>query len=175
MQQDGVTENVIDMDLFLRIARHRMMDHYLIKLLRAIRELNQEELWRHPTEQLNSTGGIVLHIAEQVQRSANRYRTAMYVSHGQGIEEYFPDTGISPGELASMVERVFSEWHGAVSQVAVQARHAEDMHHLFHLIEHTGYHLGQIIDRVQWMTSVSFQFCQNGLNERNLRLLIENS
>ncbi|MBY6273477.1 MAG: hypothetical protein CW346_14870, partial [Bacillaceae bacterium] len=44
-----------------------------------------------------------------------------------------------------------------------------DMHSLYHLVEHTGYHLGQIVDRAKRMTKKSFNFCQNGINERNLK------
>lgn len=40
----------------------------------------------------------------------------------------------------------------------------EQMHQLYHVVEHTGYHLGQIIDRVQAATGEKFSFVQNGLN-----------
>ena len=48
-----------------------------------------------------------------------------------------------------------------------------DMHRLFHLVEHTSYHLGQVIDRSKRITQTSFDFCQNGINENNLKLMIE--
>jgi hypothetical protein len=51
--------------------------------------------------------------------------------------------------------------------------HKHRLHNLFHLVEHTSYHLGQVVDRAKRITEISFQFCQNGLNEKMLRLIIE--
>jgi hypothetical protein len=47
-----------------------------------------------------------------------------------------------------------------------------NMHDIYHLVEHTGYHLGQIIDRIQRLMDRNFQFVQNGINERSLKDLI---
>lgn len=35
-----------------------------------------------------------------------------------------------------------------------------DRYDIYHLVEHTGYHLGQIIDRTQRMSHTLFQFVQ---------------
>lgn len=43
----------------------------------------------------------------------------------------------------------------------------------YHVVEHTSYHLGKVIDRAQRKTGAVFQFVQNGLNERNLRGIVE--
>lgn len=64
------------------------------------------------------------------------------------------------------------EWREAMLELTATVCTEDDMHHLFHIVEHTGYHLGQVVDRVQRTTGARFQFCQNGLNERNLRLSI---
>lgn len=48
-----------------------------------------------------------------------------------------------------------------------------NMHALYHGIEHTRYHLGQNVDRSKRMTGANFNFCQRGINEGNLKLLIE--
>ena len=170
---EEANSGVVGMDLFLRITLHRMTDHYLIKLVRAIRAMDQEQLWRHPSQALNSTGGIVLHIVEHVRRSAETYRATALPAHGQGIEEHFPNAGFSPDELAATVESTFREWSEVMSRVTASECQADDMHRLFHLVEHTGYHLGQIIDRTRTMTAVSFQFCQTGLNVRSLREFID--
>lgn len=58
----------------------------------------------------------------------------------------------------------------------IRRKHAletEHVHHLYHLVEHTGYHLGQIIDRTQTLTGRIFEFCKHGLNEKHLRDKIE--
>ncbi|MNE89836.1 hypothetical protein D3C80_1872900 [compost metagenome] len=49
----------------------------------------------------------------------------------------------------------------------------EHIHELYHLIEHTGYHLGQIIDRIQAAREHKFEFCKNGINEAYLKKKID--
>ncbi|RFT66321.1 hypothetical protein D0U04_13980 [Bacillus clarus] len=41
-------------------------------------------------------------------------------------------------------------------------------------LEHTSYHLGQVVDRTKALKGQKFNFCQNGLNEKNVRFMIEN-
>ena len=48
-----------------------------------------------------------------------------------------------------------------------------DLHSLLHLVEHTSYHLGQVVDRTKSITEQQFNFCQNGINEKNLRTRVE--
>ncbi|WP_231887401.1 hypothetical protein [Paenibacillus jamilae] len=43
------------------------------------------------------------------------------------------------------------------------------------MVEHTAYHLGQIIDRVQRLAGHRFQFVQTGLNEKALRAIVQQS
>ena len=45
-----------------------------------------------------------------------------------------------------------------------------DLHSLLHLVEHTSYHLGQVVDRTKSIKGQQFNFCQNGINEKNLKL-----
>ena len=42
-------------------------------------------------------------------------------------------------------------------------------------MEHTSYHLGQIVDRTKLIKGQQFKFCQNGINEKNLRTRVETS
>lgn len=53
-------------------------------------------------------------------------------------------------------------------------RHIE-LHGLLHLVGHTSYHLGQIVDRTKSIKGQQFNFCQNGINEKNLRTRVETS
>lgn len=48
-----------------------------------------------------------------------------------------------------------------------------DLHSLLHLVEHTSYHLGQVVDRTKFIKGQQFNFCQNGINEKNLRIRVE--
>jgi uncharacterized damage-inducible protein DinB len=157
--------------LFLNISFHRMNDHYLPKLLQAIQVLDQEEIWMKETKETNSIGGIVLHICEHIRRNTLQYSDSA-IQFSKGIEEYFPDVDWATDELCKYVQKTFDEWRDEM--VKRPENHKEtDIHHLYHLVEHTAYHLGQIIDRVKRIKRISFQFCQKGLNEKALREMVE--
>jgi uncharacterized damage-inducible protein DinB len=157
--------------LFLNISLHRMNDHYLPKLLQAIQVLDQEEIWMQETKETNSIGGIVLHICEHIRRNTLQCRDSA-IRFSKGMEEYFPNVDWATGELCEYVQKTFNEWRDEI--VKSLDNHKEtDIHRLYHLVEHTAYHLGQIIDRVKRIKRISFQFCQKGLNEKALREMIE--
>ncbi|WP_270343014.1 hypothetical protein [Bacillus mobilis] len=158
------------MELVYKIIYHRMQDHYLPKLVQAIRLINEEDLWKQ-RDSINSIGGIVLYICEHLQRNTKRYKDPNIVFEN-GIEEYFPVKQVSSEVLLITVEEIFNEWGKAYIQVWEQNRHM-DLHSLLHLVEHTSYHLGQVVDHTKSIKGQQFNFCQNGINEKNLRTRVE--
>ena len=160
------------MELVYKISYHRMQDHYLPKLVQAIRLVSEEDLWKKETS-VNSIGGIVLHICEHLQRNTRRYKGPNIVFEN-GIEEYFPIKHLSSETLLKTVEEIFDEWGKAYIQVWEEKRHI-DLQSLLHLVEHTSYHLGQVVDRTKSIKGQQFNFCQNGINEKNLRTRVETS
>ncbi|EJV80442.1 MULTISPECIES: DinB family protein [Bacillus cereus group] len=160
------------MELVYKISYHRMQDHYLPKLVQAIRLVSEEDLWKKETS-VNSIGGIVLHIFEHLQRNTRRYKDPNIVFEN-GIEEYFPVKQIRSEALLKTVEEIFDEWGKAYIQVWEEKRHI-DLQSLLHLVEHTSYHLGQVVDRTKCIEGQQFNFCQNGINEKNLRTRVETS
>ncbi|HDR3493571.1 DinB family protein [Bacillus wiedmannii] len=157
------------MELVYKITYHRMKDHYLHKLVQAIRFVSEDELWKEGAS-VNSIGGIVLHICEHIQRNTSRYKDPNIVFE-KGIEEYFPVKQQSSEVLLQYVEEVFDEWGKAYIQ-AWEKKYM-DLHSLLHLVEHTSYHLGQVVDRTKFIKGQQFNFCQNGINEKNLRIRVE--
>ncbi|MCM3735264.1 hypothetical protein M3215_05385 [Bacillus cytotoxicus] len=158
------------MQLVFQITYHRICDHYFPKLLQAIHCLNTEELWK---QEMNSIGGIALHICEHVKRNTARYSNPD-IKFEEGIEEYFPRLEITSYDLCLMIKEIFDNWKRAFTK-AVKRNTEIDMHSLLHLVEHTAYHVGQVVDRVKRIRGMQFGFCQKGLNERNLRKTIENN
>lgn len=159
--------------LFLKISKHRVIDNYLPKIRQCLNVLNIEQLWEHEIHEANSIGGILLHICEQLSRHTAGYKQPGLVS-AAGIEDYFPDMKTSSDELLVKIEQTFFAWSRAVDGFINADTRAVDFFSIYHLVEHTSYHLGQIVDRVQRKTGVSFQFIQHGLNERSLRKIIDN-
>lgn len=147
-----------------------MQDHYLPKLRQVISFVSEEDLWKQG-DSVNSIGGIILHICEHIQRNTSRYKNPNIVFE-KGIEEYFPVKRQRTELLLQYVEEVFDEWGTEYIQVWEEKRHI-DLHSLLHLVEHTSYHLGQIVDRTKLIKGKQFNFCQNGINEKNLRTRVE--
>ncbi|MDA1522837.1 DinB family protein [Bacillus cereus] len=160
------------MELVYKITYHRMQDHYLPKLIQAISFVSEEDLWKQG-DSMNSIGGIVLHICEHIQRNTSRYKNPNIVFE-KGIEEYFPVKRQRTELLLQYVEEVFDEWGTEYIQVCGEKRHI-DLHSLLHLVEHTSYHLGQVVDRTKSIKGQQFNFCQNGINEKNLKIRVETS
>ncbi|MEJ9111596.1 hypothetical protein LAV76_02365 [Bacillus paramobilis] len=160
------------MELVYKITYHRMQDHFLPKLVQAISLVSEEDLWNQG-DSVNSIGGIVLHICEHIQRNTSRYKNPNIVFEN-GIEEYFPVKRQRTEVLLQYVEEVFDEWGKAYIQVCKEKKYM-DLHSLLHLVEHTSYHLGQVVDRTKSIKGQRFNFCQNGINEKNLRTRVETS
>ena len=158
------------MELLYKITYHRMQDHYLPKLRQVISFVSEEDLWKQG-DSVNSIGGIILHICEHIQRNTSRYKNPNIVFE-KGIEEYFPVKRQRTELFLQYVEEVFDEWGTEYIQVWEEKRHI-DLHSLLHLVEHTSYHLGQIVDRTKLIKGKQFNFCQNGINEKNLRTRVE--
>lgn len=160
--------------LFLRVTLHRMKDLYAPKLKLALAPLTKEVLWSKPGNSGNSIGGIVLHICEHIHRNQLRL-TGREEELAAGFERYFPDEDLSATQLLELAERQLRDWE-AVMHLYLSGESvftAEQLHQLYHLVEHTGYHLGQVLDRIQSGTGTTFDFVQKGLNERFLRERVE--
>ncbi|MGG6310417.1 DinB family protein [Paenibacillus macerans] len=161
-------------NLFLKITLHRMCDMYLPKLKMVLGGISQEVLWTEPYPKGNTVGGIALHVCEHIARSCLRLQQLTHQLKPD-FESYFPVGGQTAEQLIGLFEQQFQAWEGEMRKLmrGEQRIDAEQIHQLYHLVEHTGYHLGQIIDRIQAATGRKFSFCQNGLNESYLRRLME--
>lgn len=78
----------------------------------------------------------------------------------KGFECYFPDENMTSQELINAYVSQLNEWktimYSYIKQVS--SLNDEHIHQLYHLVEHTGYHLGQIIDRAQGTKGKKFEF-----------------
>lgn len=158
---------------FTLISIFRMCEHYLPKLKIALDGVDKSILWKHEKEMFNSIGGIVLHVGEHVQRHIIRYSSGGKVEGG--IENQFPDkVALSSIELIQFITDCFSSWREIMTDYLDGKKDEENlsMYDIYHLVEHTGYHLGQIIDQIQRLTDRILHFVQNGINERSLKELI---
>ncbi|MEF2965334.1 hypothetical protein V3851_05765 [Paenibacillus sp. M1] len=160
--------------VFLKLTLHRMTDMYFAKLKACLQGLPHEALWTESYPGGNTTGGIVLHMSEHIARSRLRL-SGMESELQQGFEQYFPNESLTSEQVIELFEEQLNRWSGIMARY-IQGElplEAEQVHQLYHLVEHAGYHLGQVIDRVQGATGKKAEFFNKGLNEAYLRQQIE--
>lgn len=156
---------------FVAISTFRMTGHYLPKLVICLESLSDEQIWEDELNgtMLNSIGGIVLHIVEQVSRNTIRFHNPETI-FPKGIEDHFPMMNSTKDDLMETLKDVFSQ---LMNTLEIVDRKNIDLYNLYHLVEHTSYHLGQIVDRSQKLVGIKYHFVQNGINEESLKELIE--
>src|SRR6478735_6754111 len=79
---------------FLRQARFRLHDDYMVKITRAIAEVTDEQIWWRPNRDSNSIGNLILHlcgnarqwIVAGVGRGADTRERAREFDTQEGIE-----------------------------------------------------------------------------------------
>ncbi|KAF6585153.1 MULTISPECIES: hypothetical protein [Paenibacillus] len=154
---------------FKIISKHRMYDQYLVKLRVCIKLLDEPMLWFAGEAEQNSIGGIVHHIMVHVRRNAVKLMDPT-ITYKQGMEDSFKPSVQNKEQLMEEVEDAFSSFCAALDNTG-----DINMYDVYHVVEHTAYHLGQIIDRVQRLAGHRFQFVQTGLNEKALRAIVQQS
>ncbi|WP_235427302.1 hypothetical protein [Cohnella kolymensis] len=114
-------------------------------------------------------------MCKHIERNHDKYlKSDQRVENKEGIENYFPVVhDMEPDILINQVKYSFEMWKQLITYLLESKQSSFDMHSVYHVVEHCGYHLGQIVDRVQRISGQPFQFCQRGINEKNLKDIID--
>ena len=165
---------------FVNISRYRIKHHYHTKLMASLDALDDEAVWEKPSDACNSIGGTVLHILEQLRRRIAVFsdEDARHENLSKGIEGHFPQEMIPKTELMAQVTELFDQFDSVLTGIQESPDPEQEdplgMPVLYHVVEHTSYHLGQIILMAESRTGKRFDFVKNGINEAQLRRLLEN-
>ena len=124
--------------------------------------LSEEEIWRIEAPYDHSIGGIVEHIRLHIIRNIARLENPE-IRFEKGIEKSFEQKRIEKEKFISSIHDVF-----IVLDKELENSEPE-MYDLYHLVEHTGYHVGQIVDRTKRIKGNIFDFVSEGINERRLK------
>ena len=158
-------------DLLLAVVEHRICDHYLPKLRAALDCVDAGLLWDESDP--NAVGAIVLHMLAHLRGVTGMLAGGSASS--EPLEEVFPVTGQRPEDLVAELTTTGSEFRAAIT--ACRQRHAPLRHvtvqRLLHLMEHLGYHTGQVVYAIRAKTGREFRFAQTGLDEAATRRLVE--
>ena len=157
--------------LLVSVVEHRIADHYLPKLQAALYRVDTGMLWDQSAP--NATGAIVLHMIAHLHGVTRLLMNAG--STTAPIEELFPMTGQTPAELVAELTAAGRRFRAAIVATRLPQSELSDalVQRLLHLMEHLGYHTGQVVYAVRLQTGRAFRFAQNGLGEAALRRLVE--
>lgn len=151
---------------FLRHARFRLREDYLVKILAALDQLADEQLWWRPNEASNSAGNLILHLAGNVRQ---------WVIAGvdgkpdvrDRAREFAERRQIGKRELLDLLARTLDEVDAALAGLEAGVRAANSdaplqrecvpqgfaqsvLDAVFHVVEHFSYHTGQIVFIAKW-------------------------
>jgi uncharacterized damage-inducible protein DinB len=159
--------------LFLRHARFRLREDYLVKINAALAELDDEQIWRRPNETSNSIGNLMLHLAGNVRQwivagvggaADARDRASEFAERGRiGKSELLDRLKTTLDEVDEVLAKVESDCAGQADLplqrlCKPQAFDQTVLDAIFHVVEHFSYHTGQIVFIAKWLTGGRVQF-----------------
>jgi len=144
---------------FVRHARFRLREDYPVKIIGALAELTDEQLWWRPNEASNSIGNLILHLCGNVRQwliagvgGANDVRNRS--------GEFDQRSQLSKKDLMTKLQITLEEVDAVLAQqerdldndesplqreIVPQGFSQTVFDSIFHAVEHFSYHTGQIV------------------------------
>jgi uncharacterized damage-inducible protein DinB len=139
--------------LFLTSAQDRLAKQSLPLIVKSLQQLSEEEIWWRPNSASNSAGNLVLHLCGNVRQ--------WIVSHLGGVEfkrerdrEFSEQGPIPRNKLVPQLRRTVRDACRVLARLSddslagkhtIQGLYVTGLDAVFHVVEHFGYHTGQII------------------------------
>jgi len=138
---------------FIEASRVFLRNDYLPKLLHCVERMSDEDLWWRPNEVSNSAGNLILHLCGNMRQwivssigrvEFNRDRDAEFAARGP----------VPKQQLVASLKQTLEEVDGVLASLKserllerfkVQKYETSTLQAVYHVVEHFGYHLGQIL------------------------------
>jgi uncharacterized damage-inducible protein DinB len=151
---------------FLRHARFRLRDDYLVKITTAMMELTDEQIWWRPNDSSNSIGNLILHLCGNARQWILAGVSGVADTRERAREFAHRDP-IGRSALIALLEGTLAEVDAALAELEFALAAAESdvplqracrpqgfaqtvLDAVFHVVEHFSYHTGQIIVLAKW-------------------------
>ncbi|MCI0336014.1 MAG: DUF1572 domain-containing protein [Acidobacteria bacterium] len=160
--------------LFLRQARFCLREDYLVKIESSLGLLSDEQIWWRPNEASNSIGNLVLHLSGNARQwiiagiggaEDARDRQREFAERGQTSKarlfDLLKSTLDEVDEVMAKVETevVDSQSDAPLQRVCVPQGFRQTVFDaISHVVEHFGYHTGQIIYITKMLESGRVRF-----------------
>jgi uncharacterized damage-inducible protein DinB len=151
---------------FIESSRMFLRDDYVPKLLHCVEQMSEEDLWWRPNEVSNSAGNLILHLCGNLRQwivssiggqEFQRDRDSEFTARGP-----VPKAQLiaSLKQAAGEVDGVFASLTGAqlLQRYKIQKYNVPGLQAVYHVVEHFGYHLGQILYIYKLRTGSDPQF-----------------
>jgi len=151
---------------FIEASRVFLRDDYLPKLLHCVEQLSDEDLWWRPNEVSNSIGNLILHLSGNLRQ--------WIISSVGGAEfkrdrdgEFAARGPVARAELITNLKQTISEVDRVLEvldsrrlleRLKIQKYEVSTLQAVYHVVEHFGYHLGQILYIYKMRTGVDPRF-----------------
>lgn len=139
--------------LFLAESQQLIAKHNLPHIVECLQQLSEDEIWWRPNPASNGVGNLVLHLCGNVRQ---------WIISGLGGAEYKRERGREFAErdpiprqaLVTQLRRTVRDACRVLAKLSddslarkydIQGYHASGMAAAYHVVEHFGYHTGQII------------------------------
>jgi uncharacterized damage-inducible protein DinB len=160
--------------MFLRHARFRLRDDYIVKIAAAVGALDDEQIWRRTNESSNSVGNLLLHLSGNVRQWVISGVGGAKDTRDRASE--FAARGSAPrGELIELLKTTLDEADGVLAGIEDDCAAANSdaplrrlcrpqdyevtvFDAIFHVVEHFSYHAGQIIFAAKWLAEGQVSF-----------------
>lgn len=163
---------------FLRQARFRLAEDYMVKIARSVELLDDARVWARPNEASNSIGNLILHLAGNL-------RQWVVAGVGGALDvrvrdlEFAAREVMTRDELLALLSGTVEEATGVLEGLEAEIRAAESdaplarlvepqgysqtiLDAVFHAVEHFSYHTGQIVLLAKWHAGASVRFYDDG-------------
>jgi len=151
---------------FLRHARYRLRDDYLVKIATAVTELSDEQIWWRPNDSSNSIGNLILHLcgnarqwivagvggAPDTRDRASEFAQRDPIGRDALLTRLAATLDEVDGRLAELERALVADGSDAALQRACvpQGFAQTVLDAVFHVVEHFSYHTGQIVLLAKW-------------------------
>jgi uncharacterized damage-inducible protein DinB len=139
--------------LFLEYSRRKLVDEYWPRVRTSVESLTEEQVWWRPNEASNSVGNLLLHLNGNVRQ----WLIASFNGVGDARNrpaEFAERQVIPPAVLLRTLGETMEEAAAVLSRlteadltrtVLIQGYTVTGLDAVYHVVEHFGMHLGQIL------------------------------
>jgi uncharacterized damage-inducible protein DinB len=140
---------------FLVVAEE-YLGEYLRKIEHCVGLLSEEQVWWKPNPACNSVGNLLLHLRGNLSQwvlagiggeEVERHRSAEFAASRRATTATKSDLMAGLAEVVTRVRRVVREMPAPAlaKAVSIQGYDTDGLGVVFHVVEHMGYHTGQIV------------------------------